>query len=91
MTPEELDELEKLCTEANPGLWWVSRQQRSPYRLEIRSEFSSGLEKSARFIATARTALPALLAEVRRLRNFIDLTGCESMYAEWVARCGDER
>jgi hypothetical protein len=60
MTNEQLTELEELCEKATPGPWRISRNARI---------FEFKLKADGRFIAAARTALPELIAEVRRLRN----------------------
>jgi len=71
MSEDDLARLEALLAEATPGPWyeWQSaigwRVERIAFDLVARCEG----EKDARMIAALRNAAPALLAEVRRLRE----------------------
>lgn len=75
MTEEELERLEELCSRATPGPWKVRQEfgrSLTPYGdVFMLCAADLGEEASlnnAAFIVAARTALPALLAEVRRLQ-----------------------
>lgn len=70
MTNEELDRLEALANAATPGPWvaderWV--EDADEYDIGEAQETSD-----AEFIAAARTAIPQLIAEIRRLQAIID-------------------
>jgi hypothetical protein len=65
MTDEQLTKLEELCEKATPGPWRISRDARL---------FPLNLKADGRFIAAARTALPELIAEVRRLRTELEIS-----------------
>lgn len=84
MTDTDLDRLDALAAAATPGPWhptWLALGIRhldrnwEPYHENLPDEFElpcrhhddSGMTDAA-FICEARTALPALIAEVRRLR-----------------------
>ncbi len=80
MTPTDLDELERLAREATPGpwryfvydeVWGVSRVER-PRRSICQCRYGANDVENARFIAASREAIPALCAEVRRLRERLD-------------------
>ncbi len=71
MTDGQLAELERLASAATPAPWTC---EPGPYfeimdgeNRPVRASWFGG---NARFIAAARTAIPALIAEVRRLREF---------------------
>lgn len=78
MTPEELAEIETRAEAATEGPWKTfcpygnsSRTQRvvtGPRGLVVFDDGNS-TDSDARFIARARTDVPALIAEVRRLRT----------------------
>lgn len=79
MTPERLQELKELCEKASPGPWddEISSTDCGSF------EYSTGpwhdqrggdtdfAKRDAVFIATARTALPELIAEVDNLQHYI--------------------
>lgn len=84
-----LDELERLAKAATPGPWewWTSnsflrlsgpdgRDGGVLYACNIRNEYATVVvsEADRRFIAEARTALPALIARIRELEQA--LQGC---------------
>ena len=86
MTAERIAELEALCNAATPGpwIWESSRGDRvrlwtkpsGDFVVEIGRKpggwtYFDMTEDDAGFIAHARTALPELLAQVRRLRAMI--------------------
>ncbi len=80
MTDEELDRLQALADAATPGEWqassviagmvteehsgWIAHCPRGSYK-----ETEQLAVQDAAFIAAARAAVPALIAEVRRLRQ----------------------
>ncbi len=84
MTSDELNALDALCAAATPGPWSSASQREDGatfdwYWVEAPTNgnvTSDHLDMDdATFIAAARTALPALIAEVRRLRDMVaDLT-----------------
>lgn len=84
MTDEELDRLQELCDRATPGPWehgtatccadmgWVDGPKGKGvvcpvYEASKRTHTLDAAD--AEFIAEARTALPALIAEVRGYRS----------------------
>lgn len=102
MTESELSALQALCDAATPGEWvrnetWglvdagcivETATARGDPRLRIATLSGAGIEADAAFIAAARTALPALIAEVRRLRKnhestglYVDGGACEARFA----------
>lgn len=74
MTPEELDELEKLCAAATPGPWqatkngWVTSKDGpltdEGFIINQAGDIPGGWSDTE-FIAAARSALPRLLAAYR--------------------------
>jgi len=100
MTNEELGRLERICEAATPGPWEAERIQLSDgtewwamapmsKRLfsvaVITNEHGQTNEASnASFIAASRTALPSLIAEVRRLRERVAELETEQL----CFRCG---
>jgi hypothetical protein len=74
MTDAELTELEALCHAATPGPWecdifgipGVATKAPNRYRSKHIDELNFA------FIAAARTAVPALIAEVRKLREELE-------------------
>ena len=73
MTEEELARIEALANAATPGPWETYGSDRYGWRVDGPPDTDEGRisEENARFIAAARDAVPALVAEVRRLRNEI--------------------
>lgn len=78
LTDAELDALERLCSEATPGPWYQNAATNkevicdSEFLVICRtpgSLYQKAADHNAALIAAARTALPALLAEVRRRRQ----------------------
>jgi len=83
MTDAEMAELEKLCAEASQGPWWAV-ESGGDFRVEDKAgaaiaawthaypEGAIPIDPcDAQFIAAARQAVPALIAEVRKLRDFL--------------------
>jgi hypothetical protein len=75
--PLDLDTLEALANAATPGPWYymtsgpclvVSRATPPPRGAVLWAPRWDARNSDLAFIAVARTALPALIAEVRRLR-----------------------
>lgn len=65
----DLDELERLANDATPGPWTLTARGGIRHDEEyIVDPNSVALNCDGRFIAAARTAVPALIAEARRLR-----------------------
>ena len=82
MTDEELREIEERANQATPGPWSVRDQfietASSPSHLlgVTMQRTEEGLtqlpgEQNARFIAQARTDIPRLVSEIRRLKSQI--------------------
>ena len=74
MDDDELDRLDALAQAATPGVWRVDVMffDESPERT-VEAESACVAEwvddADAAFIAASRTAIPALIAEIRRLRE----------------------
>jgi hypothetical protein len=76
MTTLDLDALEALCNAATPGPWGLTTDLQAVLQLNDRG---GGLyivecvqkdeQPNAAFIAASRAALPALIAECRRLQS----------------------
>ena len=89
MTDDELARLERLSAEAAPGPWRAD--QWSPRRSDVVTESPHGEYVIARMdpsdaelTASARTALPQLVAEVRALRAVVAAArACVATEAEW--------
>ena len=94
LTDERLAELERLCAEATPGPWRVRHlcsgcgpddDEGAGLGLEIEGppqpwhEGQFARAADAKFIAAARDALPAMIAEVRALRE-------ENAALRWLAK-----
>jgi hypothetical protein len=81
VTDTELSEYEALAAAATPGPWRAERDHLGHWRITWpHSQNSSILRKQkvfsdedVAFIAAAREAVPALVAEVRRLREALDV------------------
>lgn len=83
MTDEELKAIEALAERLDPGPWEVTsnldtRERKGSAHLrdvtapDVESVVQLGMQPDlAEFFAAARTAVPALVAEVRRLRGVI--------------------
>jgi hypothetical protein len=81
MTDDRLAELERLCAAATPGPWEVDADRRlalgvasvrcvhgtRPTVAHVDAHLRE-MDEAAAFVAAARTAVPELIAEVRRLR-----------------------
>lgn len=78
MTDTELDEIDALADAATPGPWQaLGLMQPAPnYAVigggSIPTQVAVVTRENAAFIAAARTALPALIAEVRRLSREVE-------------------
>lgn len=81
MTEEQLAKLERLANAATPGPWetnedWTHEIHASGRGILIgnvpRGPEPYGRAGDAAFIAASRSAVPALVAEVRRLRELLD-------------------
>ncbi len=78
MTDDELDAIEARANAATPGPWLPSLDTWPPRRLDGSprlSEITHSLGMfpgDMAFIAAARTDVPALIAEIRRLRALLD-------------------
>jgi hypothetical protein len=91
MTPQDLDRLDELAAKATPGPWEaleLSMPGEALLRMGAEQSFSTRQvqvrDADAAFIAAARTAIPALVAEVRRLRRR-DAMLSESLWQAWKA------
>jgi hypothetical protein len=77
MTDLDLDAIEARVNAAADGPWVAERGARPTQwpkdyvARPLRNRFRVGDEADAEFIAHARTDVPALVAEVRRLREFM--------------------
>ena len=58
----KLDDLQKLCDAASPGPW-------QPWDCRLGKDGDYDVSEDSFFVAAARTAMPELIAEVRRLRE----------------------
>lgn len=99
MTDEELEEIEDLAESAAPGPWWATSEVIGVFgetRWGIRCRNVTGLVELMRsgagrpygprefeFVAQARTAVPKLVAEIRRLRS--EFGHCFHCNAGWDA------
>lgn len=86
MTPAELDALERLCEAATPARWRAGAVEKHHVfarhdeglaglggeRVLLRMNEHFPHEADAAFIAAAREAVPALIAEVRHLRTVVE-------------------
>ena len=104
MTTQEIDALEKLCDGATPGPWKAT----GPCSTEFDKVEGPGFsdiayditgEGNAQFIAASRTALPALISEVRRLterceaaeKDITSLAAGEYGICDMCELCGDSK
>lgn len=71
ITDAELDRLERLCEEATPEPWVATHSSFVYWCVTSRNGWINRLTmaEDAKFIAESRTALPRLIAEIRRLRK----------------------
>lgn len=101
MTDEQLQEWSVLAEAATPGPWksgwnWQdtisdgkSAWGEGPVHVgEKLSQVAPQAIADAAFIAAAREAVPALVAEVRRLRA--ELAAAQAVAWEWRTQAGDE-
>lgn len=83
ITPEQLAEWQRLADAATPGLWYTDREYvRDDESLTVVCCIgvkTSPLEdmRNAAFVAAARVAVPALIAEVYRLQEVVLQVGRE--------------
>ncbi|MFN7185996.1 MAG: hypothetical protein ACK5VE_06490 [Alphaproteobacteria bacterium] len=84
MTEQELADLDALAAAATPGPWEQidSRAYSSGTGLQVC--LCNETDADAAFIAAARTAVPALVAEVRRLRGVVREAWDESANVPWA-------
>jgi predicted oxidoreductase len=78
MTDEELRAIQERCDKASPGPWkaWVEGRDHVAGSSMIQTsaediEMTGATTEDYDFIAHARSDVPALLAEVRRLRGLV--------------------
>lgn len=101
MTDEELDRLDALAQAATPGPWEVKAKSgirpvgRTQNVAATYLQVAEGggtlypFAENAAFIAASRTAIPALIAEIRRLRAQIDgFQGLVNEARRWSDRPG---
>ena len=73
ITDQQLDEYDELCAAATPGPWAHTDSSAivAPISADKIADVwePTGLSRNGDFIETARTAMPALIAEVRRLQQ----------------------
>lgn len=96
MTPEELEKLKQLCNEATPGPWESESYGGAIGDVAAIFTIATGDDgdvknamtvETASFIAASRTAVPALIAEVERLRGLVgEVNGGTEDACRW---CGD--
>lgn len=72
ITDQQLDEYDELCAAATPGPWAHTDSSAivAPLSADKIADVwePTGLSRNGDFIETARTAMPALIAKVRRLQ-----------------------
>jgi len=94
----DLDEIERCANAATPGPWKHEGQEvRAACHVAFCGEAANSrgatnaqdCTRNARFIASARTDVPALIAEVRRLRGEIDAMAAE-LHAMSVRRDAED-
>lgn len=74
MTDEELNAIEARANEATPGPWHaVNGGIKYQDTLIICDRLLLGRHRNLQFTAAARTDIPALIAEIRKLRADVDL------------------
>lgn len=80
MTPEQLDAIEARANAATPGPWTPSHHPNDPYHWAVFDTDTraltanrGGCPDDAEFIAAARTDIPVLVAEIRRLWTQMDV------------------
>ena len=75
ITDQQLDEYDELCAAATPGPWAHTDSSAivAPLSADKIADVwePTGLSRNGDFIETARTAMPALIAEVRRLQALV--------------------
>ncbi len=79
LTPERLAEIEKRCNAATAGPWFPWLVEKVGWTIQVGVGWlfrasAKGTEQDARFIAHARTDIPDLLSEIKRLREELQLT-----------------
>lgn len=96
MTEEELARLEALAAAATPGPWTERLDETRPDWRRVYGEgrdiaymppWATTVEPDAAFIAAARTAVPKLVAEVRRLREFTACQKCGGRILQKSVTC----
>ncbi len=104
MTPERLQELERLCEQATPGPWRqdsmirvVAGPDSDPtdiidYEREFNGDaLDAGALSDLAFIAASREAIPELLAEVGRLQRIADAARTFVYRDPWLKSESDQR
>ncbi len=91
ITPEQLAEWKRIEQEASPGRWiWLGKDRNflhftggygdmGDFVISMSKKGATPTPQNAAFIAESRTAMPALIAEVERLRKI------EEAALEWHA------
>jgi hypothetical protein len=95
MTEDDLQAIEARANAATPGPWQLTGGRDEVYDIigDGRDVVQQVLSPDAEFIASARTDVPALVAEVRRLRGICDGVAQKLLSTEFDAlvREGHER
>lgn len=89
LSDADLDRADELAAKATPGPWQTSYLEEGIEEIETveggHVAVADGLPADAEFIAFARTALPALVAEVRDLREREAASEWETEAFRWMA------
>ena len=90
MTPERLAEIEARANSATEGPWWLAHPGLIYGKYPHHEGYAQAVTKAdppdAEFIAHARTDIPALLAEVRRLKSRVYSADLHTRAAESEAK-----
>lgn len=99
MTNEELDALQGLCDGATAGEWHTVEvgDNKTPWVVDSHERCVAGgtpggigpRANDAAFIAASRTAVPALIAEVRRLTARCEAAEADIRRDEWACKHRD--
>jgi hypothetical protein len=89
MTDDELDRLDALAQAATPGPWNADDDGTIILAPDDVLSCCNMDELTVKFVAESRTAIPALIAEIRRLRAQIDgFQGLVNEARRWSDRPG---
>ncbi len=98
MTEEELSAIEARVEKATPGPWEgrdgcvvAPEYIVTEGVFEVVDSFRSGFEHNAAFIAASRQDVPALCAELRRVREFLAADAQRLLSIQFAFNAGDSR